>query len=530
MWFGELPITECAGCILAHSQALATGRVSKGTLLDKPLIDKFQASGFQTLTVARLDADDVEENIAAEKLALAFTGAGVYVEKAHTGRVNIYASTDGLLGYDTASFIAANSVCSDITIAVVVPDQWVLAGRMIASAKIIPYAVSSHDLDAAIKAAAEISVHSPTPSKAVLIQTVLPSVKDKVLDKTVRVTAQRLDVRESSLMMQLRCDHQIDALAQAIEKASESQPDMILIVGASAISDQCDVVPAAVESLGGTIKRVGLPVDPGNLLMLAEYQGRPVLGLPGCARSPKHNGLDLLLDKIVCNVKITDDWLNGLCVGGLLGEVHDRPQPRVAVKTSRANGVAAIVLAAGSSRRAGSENKLLHSYQSKPMISAVVEAVIASNVAEGLVVTGYQSDQVKEAIKSYDITVCHCTRYAEGMAHTIASGLSRLQRYDAVIVCLGDMPHVTTGTINRVMSSQKNIADKIVVPVYNGVRGNPVMIGRTFFDTLLQHEGDSGARFLINQYPKKVVEVDVNDESVLKDYDTPESLQKLDSE
>ncbi len=530
MWFGELPITECSGCILAHSQVVGSERVSKGTVLDLKLIEKLRQSGCEALTVACLDADDVEENLAAQKLAQVFTGSGVHVEAAHTGRVNIYASVDGLLEYDRATVIATNSVSPNITIAVVAPDQWVLAGRMIASAKIIPYGVPSIDLKKAIAAASAISVHQPKTTTAALIQTVLPSIKDKVLGKTERVTTQRLEVRQSSLVTQQRCDHRIDALSAAITKVSESQPDMILIVGASAISDQCDVIPAAVESLGGQIKRVGLPVDPGNLLMLAEFNGVPVLGLPGCARSPKHNGLDLLLDRIVCNVDIADEWLNGLCIGGLLSEAHDRPQPRVAAKTSQESGVAALVLAAGSSRRAGKENKLLHTYNAKPMICSVIESVLASGVVDSLVVTGHDSDRVTRALDSYDIQTCHCPRYADGMAHTIAAGLSRLRQYDAVIVCLGDMPHITSGVIDKIVASQKNIADKIVVPIHNGVRGNPVMFGRTFYDSLLQHEGDSGARFLIKQYPEKVVEVETGDESVLKDYDTPEALQQLGSE
>lgn len=532
MQFGELPVSKCTGCILAHSQVIGSKRIAKGTVLDTALIEKFLSNGYKSLTVARLEAGDIEENAAAEKLAKAFGGNGTRLEKAHTGRVNIYASVDGLLEFDRASIIATNSISSGITIAVVAPDQWVLAGRMIASAKIIPYAVPSDDIDQAISVATAMHVHPPISKSAVLIQTTLASIKTKALEKTERITEQRLEARSSSLLADYRCDHQIDKLSQMLAKASESKPDIILIVGASAISDACDVIPAAVEKLGGQVRRVGLPVDPGNLLMLAEYNGVPVLGLPGCARSPKYNGFDLLLDRIVCNVEITDDWLSGLCIGGLFSEAHDRPQPRVAVKSeaTSANRVAAIVLAAGSSRRAGSENKLLHLYNSKPMICTVVESVLASKVSECLVVTGHQSDQVANAVEAYDIPVCYCPRHTDGMAHTLAAGLSRLQHYDAVIVCLGDMPHVTTDVIDRIISSQQGLADKIVVPVHKGVRGNPVMFGRTFYDTLLQHEGDSGARFLIKQYPEKVIEIETGDASVLKDYDTLESLRNLGSE
>ena len=533
MWFGELPVSECVGCLLAHSQVLGNGRISKGTVLDESMIRQFSDNGYEVLTVARINADDIDENNAARMLAEVVSGVGTRVEKAHTGRVNIFAATDGLLDYDRASIVELNSVRPDTTLAVVAPDQWVLAGRMIASAKIIPYAVPEADIKKAVAAATAIHVHSPQPTTAVLIQTVLPSITTKALDKTERVTRQRLDVRSAKLTVQERCDHQIQALCDALAKVSLTKPDLILIAGASAISDRCDVIPAAVEQQGGRVSRVGLPVDPGNLLMLAELNGVPVIGLPGCARSPKHNGFDLLLDKIVCRREITDDWLNGLSIGGLLGEVHDRPQPRVAsaekkvVDNNVQPRIGALVMAAGSSRRTGEKNKLLHTFNAKPMVCSVVESVLASDVAESLIVTGHQSEQLTHAVADYDLPALYCPKHAEGMAYSIATGLSRLQKYDAVLVCLGDMPHVNTEIINRIISAHKKVDDKIVVPVYKRMRGNPVLLGRTFFDSLLQHEGDTGARHLIKQYPEKVFELEVDTDSILKDYDTSESLKEL---
>jgi len=535
MWFGELPVSECVGCLLAHSQVIGSGRVSKGTVLDESLIQQFCDNGYEVLTVARIDTDDIEENSAARMLAEVVSGAGTRLEKAHTGRVNIFATTDGLLDYDRASIVELNSVRPDITLAVVAPDQWVLAGRMIASVKIIPYAVPAADIKRAVAAATAILVHSPQPTTAVLIQTVLPSITNKALDKTERVTRQRLDVRSAELTLQERCDHQVPVLCDELAKVSASNPDLILIAGASAISDRCDVIPAAIEQQGGRVSRVGLPVDPGNLLMFAELNGVPVIGLPGCARSPKHNGFDLLLDKIVCRREITDGWLNGLSIGGLLGEVHDRPQPRVASEINNSGidaasvQVGAIVLAAGSSQRAGNLNKLLHMYNEKPMICSVVESVLASDVTSSLVVTGYQSEQVTTAIGGYPIPVIHCPRHSDGMAHTIATGLSQLQKYDAVIVCLGDMPHVSADVINQIISAFDQLVDKIVVPVYNSKRGNPVLVGRTFFDSLLQHHGDTGARFLMKEYPEKVFEVELDTMSVIKDYDTADALKGLDA-
>jgi len=301
-------------------------------------------------------------------------------------------------------------------------------------------------------------------------------------------------------------------------------------VGASAISDRRDVVPAAVVRSGGEVQRVGLPVDPGNLLMLAAINNVPVLGLPGCARSPKHNGFDLLLDKIVCGLPITDEWMNSLCIGGLLGEVHDRPQPRVMVEVEEdaPPKIAALVLAAGASQRAGKVNKLLHSFNGSAMICSVVKSVLESSVLKSIVVTGHQHEEIESSLADHDIDTFNCPNYMDGMAHSIAFGLSRLEAFDAVLVCLGDRPHVISEVINRIINATPYPADKIVVPVYSGQRGNPVLIGRTFYDSLLSNEGDSGARFLIKQYPEQVLEVEVDSACILQDYDTLEALQSLD--
>ena len=275
MWFGKLPIEQCAGCVLAHSVGTGKQRITKGTLLDDDLIRQLIDNDVSHLVVARCDDNDVTENDAASQIAVAaIQGAvGVRADKAHTGRMNIYASCDGLLSYRTDAVVAANSVSEDITLSVLSPNQWVLTGRMIASAKIIPYAVSADDLNSAVKLLgdADLRVIQAGCGKAVLIQTLLPSLKETTLDKTKAVTEQRLQSRSMSLLQELRCEHNTEALTAHFEKAVSLAPDLILIVGASAISDRKDVLPAAVEHCGGSVQRVGIPVDPGNLLMLAQH-------------------------------------------------------------------------------------------------------------------------------------------------------------------------------------------------------------------------------------------------------------------
>ena len=153
------------------------------------------------------------------------------------------------------------------------------------------------------------------------------------------VTQRRLSMRNVELLSDTHCPHDIDTLSHQLKALSDEQASSyeeprrnehsptpwILISGASAISDRHDVIPQALEKAGGTIIRCGIPVDPGNLLMLGEIGSSTVIGIPGCVRSPKLNGLDLFMDRLACNLPVNADWINSLAIGGLMDEIIDRP-------------------------------------------------------------------------------------------------------------------------------------------------------------------------------------------------------------
>ena len=556
MWFGELKTADARDCVLAHSIKLGRRRLSKGTVLSKALIDSLLSEGIATVVVAKIEADDVEENLAAMSVAKAISGSGLRVDKAHTGRVNIFASVDGLLCFDRQSVVALNSIDESLTFATLAENTRVLKGRMVATSKIITYAVRSTLVQQAVAIAetSPLTVAPLRPQTAVLIQTRLPTIKESTLDKSRRVTEERLHSRYATVSAEFRCEHTVAALVSELQRPEVSAADWVLIAGASAISDRNDVIPASIVSAGGEVDRYGIPVDPGNLLLLGRLDGSTVLGLPGCARSPKYNGLDQLLDRLACDVPVTNEWLNSLSVGGLLDEDLQRPQPRhldtakpnlsiaqvqAQVQTpapataaqSQTTGtpqIAGLVLAAGTSSRAGTINKLLVDVSGTPMVKIITSALLESGVDSVHVVTGHQHEQVEAALVGLAVESHYCPSYSMGMAHSLSHGISRLPACDAVLVCLGDMPHVSSQLIDQLLTAVgTQAADVIAVPVYKGRRGNPVVVGKAFFDTLLQHDGDTGARFLMKQYPERVMEIDVADNSVVTDYDTVEALNEL---
>lgn len=562
MWFGELVTSEAEGCILAHSVKVGTKRLAKGTPLDQSLITSLQEAGHATVVVARITSDDVAENEAALSVAQAVVGEGLRVDKAHTGRANIYAAVDGLLCIDRQAVVALNSIDESLTFATLAENSMVLKGRMVATSKVITYAVAATVMHRALTIAqtrplrvAPIRQHS-----AVLIQTRLPTIKESTLDKSRRVTQQRLQARYAVLNGEYRCDHTVASLVSELRRPEVQASDWVLVAGASAISDRNDVIPAAIVAAGGVVDRYGIPVDPGNLLLLGSLGSATVLGLPGCARSPKYNGLDQILDRLACDVPVTKDWLDGLSVGGLLDEDLGRPQPRSLAEpvtasvefdqaprhlpakadnelNSKANvdeldkplpAIAGLMLAAGSSSRAGSINKLLVNVAGVPMVRCIAESLLDSKLESLQVVTGHENTRVETALDGLGLQLHYCPSYRMGMAHSLSHGISRLPVCDAVLVCLSDMPHITAELINFLIDSVGSQASEVIaVPVFQGTRGNPVMVGKVFFDSLLQHDGDTGARFLMKEYPDRVVEIEVPENSVLTDYDTAEALDEL---
>src|SRR5438445_233155 len=125
-----------------------------------------------------------------------------------------------------------------------------------------------------------------------------------------------------------RVPHEQRALARAMEEVLGAGAELVIVFGASAIADRRDVIPAAVEAIGGRIEHFGMPVDPGNLLLIGQARGYPVVGAPGCARSPKENGFDWVLMRLLAGLEVKGEDIAGMGVGGLLMEIVTRPQPR----------------------------------------------------------------------------------------------------------------------------------------------------------------------------------------------------------
>lgn len=528
MKFGPVTPDESLGGVTVHAIRQNGLVLKKGTVIGADEIAALKQAGVSEIVVARLDKDDVSEDEAAGSIAAAIAGDGVSVERAFTGRANLFAAKAGVLVVDRSSVDRINRVDEAITFATLAAFKPVVAGEMIATVKIIPFGVEAKLRDVAVEAAkaGRMWVAPFRIRKVGVVSTILPGLAPKVIDKTLKVTAERLAPTGAGIVAERRTAHDEAALAPAIEELLALGAELVLVFGASAIADRRDVIPAAIEHIGGTVEHFGMPVDPGNLMLLGNVKGKPVLGAPGCARSPKENGFDWVLMRLLAGIGVTRDDVTGMGVGGLLMEIVTRPQPRVPIEADGPRNVAAVILAAGRSTRMGGPNKLLAELNGKKLVRIVAEQALASKASQVIVVTGHQSVEVATALKGLKVTLVGNPDFADGLASSVKAGIAAVPApADGAIVCLGDMPLVDAKLIDRMVETfAPDRGSLIVVPVADGRRGNPVLWSRRFFPELMTLDGDTGARHLIAQHAEAVAEVEAEGKSAFLDIDTPEML------
>ncbi|HEV8388279.1 MAG TPA: molybdopterin-binding/glycosyltransferase family 2 protein [Dongiaceae bacterium] len=536
MIFAELPVGECQGAILAH--ALRNGEISfkKGRILSAADIEALKLAGRHAIVVARLEVDDVGEDAAAAALGAMLAADGLRVEAPFTGRVNIYARERGILRIDAVQVDAINEVDEAITLATLADHAPVEPDQMAATVKIIPFAVKRTELDACLaiaRRAPVLTLHPFRPRKVALIQTELAATKPTLLEKTVAVTNRRLTAMGSGDAVDLRAPHEPAALSTVIKGALGDGAGIVLVMGGSAIIDRRDVIPAAIEQSGGKVLQFGMPVDPGNLILLGEIGGKPIVGLPGCARTPKLNGFDWVLQRLMADIPVTARDLRRMGAGGLLNEISARPQPREARPRPEARRprIAGLVMAAGRSSRMGA-NKLLLADNGKPIVARVVEQALAAELAEVIVVCGHQEAEVRAALAGHGVRFVPCPDYAEGMSASLRCGLKAISAdIDAALVLLGDMPRVGTGLLRRMIAAFNPTEGRaIIVPSFQGKRGNPVLWDRRFFAEMIALAGDVGARHLIGEHAELVTEIEAEDAGIFLDIDTPDAYRSLSRE
>jgi len=539
MKFGPVAPADAIGAIAVHSIRQADLVLKKGTLIGPTDVAALKAAGVMEIVVARLEAGDVAEDQAAAEVAVAVRGEGVRADRAFTGRCNLFAEGAGVLVVDKDAVDRLNRIDEAVTIATLPAFKPVVEGEMIATVKIIPFAIAGGARDRAVAEAAQanavIRVAPYKIRKIGIVSTLLPGLSPKVIERTLKITASRIAPAGAGIVAERRVSHAQQALSRAIDEVFKAGAELVIVFGASAIADRRDVIPAAIKAIGGAIEHFGMPVDPGNLMLIGRLRGQVVIGAPGCARSPKENGFDWVLMRLLAGLPVSRADITGMGVGGLLMEIVTRPQPRTALPEKGKKKdlrVAALILAAGRSTRMGAINKLVAEIGGKPLVRIAAEQALGSRAKPVIVVTGHERERVEVALAGLPVRFVNNPDYAEGLGTSLKAGIAAVPAdADAAIVCLGDMPQVDSQLIDKLVAAlDPERGALVVVPIFDGRRGNPVVWSRRFFPDLMSISGDIGARHLIGSYAEAVVEVPVAGEAALTDVDTPESFSAVKAE
>ena len=530
MKFGPVPVREAEGAILAHSTQAGKARLKKGLRLDADSISQLVESDVQEVIVARLDDGDIDENSAAGRIAAAFGGIGIEAKAPATGRVNLHATDSGLFRADKSLIDAFNSIDPAITYACLNDRTVVAEGDMVATIKIIPLAVAGASVERAEELIAEQTFSQVRPftlRKVGYVATTLPTLKSKVMEKTRELTASRLAAYGSEITASLESPHETAALAKALAEIAPAS-EMIIIFGASAVTDADDVIPAAIRQAGGAVERVGMPVDPGNLLVVGEIDGKPVIGAPGCARSPKENGFDWVLARIMAGETPSHDDIAAMGVGGLLMEIPTRPQPRVQQEAAPSKGVGIVLMAAGRSSRMGdgAGHKLLAEFDGEPLVRRMAERALASRAESLVAVTGYRGEDIAAVLEGLDVTLAENPDYASGMASSLKVGVTALgDELSGIMILLGDMPKLEAAHIDLLLGAfEENDGEAIIRAADGDHRGNPVILPARLVPEIMKLEGDVGAHALIEQSGLPVIDIDIGPAARI-DVDTPEAVR-----
>ena len=457
MKFGPVAPGEAHGATAVHSIRQGALVLKKGTLIGPAEVAALKAAGIKEIVVARLEPGDVSEDQAAAEIAAAVTGEGVRVDRAFTGRSNLFAETAGVLVVDKDAIDRLNRIDEAITFATLPAFKPVVAGEMIATVKIIPFAVAGAARDRAVAEAAKakplIRVAPYKMRKIGIVSTLLPGLSPKVIEKTLKITAARLAPAGAAIVAERRVPHE-QARSRAHRRGAQGRRR-----AGDRVRRLRDRRPARRDPGGGRgDRRRDRAFRHAGRSRQSDAdrraRGQPVLGAPGCARSPKENGFDWVLMRLLAGLPVSRADITGMGVGGLLMEIVTRPQPRGEPAPEKGRRIAAIVLAAGRSTRMGGINKLLAEIGGKPLVRIAAEQALASRAKPVIVVTGHQREQVEAALAGLPVRFVHNPDFAEGLGTSLKAGIAAVPAdADGAIVCLGDMPQVDAALIDQLIAA-----------------------------------------------------------------------------
>jgi molybdenum cofactor cytidylyltransferase len=319
----KVPVDKAPGHILLHNQMGHEGRrvLKKGHLLSEDDVSTLRELGKDEVYVAMLAQDDVAENEAARRIGDIVRTEHIETSTATTGRVNLLATSSGLFKVNQAGLLALNDRAS-ITLATIANNTPVRPKKIVGTIKIIPYGVPEAELEAAAAVTRQesplVDIKPFVVGRAALITTGSETAREKVVGSFTPALRERLAGYDTEMIEGPYVPENEADIGEALQWALGSGVGMILVAGETSIMDADDITPRAIKAIGGEIVHHGVPVEPGNLFLLAYRESIPIVGAPGCAKSKSYNVVDMVLPRLAAGERLSRRDLIELGHGGLL--------------------------------------------------------------------------------------------------------------------------------------------------------------------------------------------------------------------
>lgn len=319
----KVPVEQAVGHVLLHNQTGPDGRraLKKGRRLTPADLPTLHALGRKQVYVAILAEEDANEDEAGARLGDRLAGEHLTASRATTGRVNLLAAAAGVLKVNVAGLLAFNDF-PGLTLATLTNNSPVQPKTMVGTIKVIPYGMPRTDLAAAEQALEQhrpvLAIRPFVIKQATLITAGSETAREKVIKSFTSALRDRLAAYGTTLVEGPYVAEDEQAISQALCWALDNGAEMVLVAGETSVVDEDDITPRAIKAIGGKIEHYGVPVEPGNLLLLAYYQQVPIVGAPGCARNKSYNVVDMVLPRLAAGEHLTRRDLIELSHGGLL--------------------------------------------------------------------------------------------------------------------------------------------------------------------------------------------------------------------
>ena len=530
MRFGEFPVYDALGVELAYPVTCQGKVFPAGHAMTANDLRLFRQDGIQNVVGCLLTSDDIRPDIACDMILKSLVGDHLRYTHPENGYSEIYADKDGLFVVSPERLFRFNAHDENISTACLAPFMPVYKNQLIASLRLSGPAFPADVVNAAVdKITGQGPLFKIAPyalCRIGYVQTVMHRGDIPVLEEDA--LNRRFGVYGFGVVHFETCAHQSEHVEKAVRNAIDAGAEVVLVQSPAAPISRNDVVPSAFKEAAGDIDRLGWPMDPGLSVVIGHKNDVKLIGF--AEKDFETPAMDRLMRFLATRSLPPAEDFPSFAPGSLSIERLIQiftPDPE---KNSIAGGaldvvviLGIVVLAAGSSRRMIGSNKLLENVQGLPMIERVVQSALLSRAAYVLVVTGYDARFIEQRLANYDVKIVRNPDYSSGVLSSVRLGLSVLPPDVAGAVVLpADMPGFTSAYIDRLIDcfDAKAKRKPVCMPVYDGVRHNPVLWPRDLFKTVKIIPEDAHWMPPLIEHSDYIVEMPVEDDLPLSDINT----------